>query len=59
MRRLGVALALLAASSVGCWEQIDGGKWKISEFDIKVGSIGIELANVLENEISSGTGHKA
>ena len=39
--------------------QIDGGKWKISEFDIKVGSIGIELANVLENEISSGTGHKA
>ncbi|MEZ4216056.1 MAG: cytochrome c [Myxococcota bacterium] len=27
MRRLGVALALLAASSVGCWEQIDGGKW--------------------------------
>lgn len=27
MPRLAIASALLAASSVGCWEQIDGGKW--------------------------------
>jgi len=27
MRRMVVALALLALTTVGCWEQIDGGKW--------------------------------
>ena len=26
-RSLGIVLALVALSSVGCWEQMDGGKW--------------------------------